>query len=185
MNKNTRKHIIKMPCKRYIKKYIVGMYGNPIQVSIKNEIGLVVKLCLEKTICHNFHPKIYDDTISFSISHYDWENVGFTIRPDCIHVVNSFMENLFETHLFQYCSAGTKAGKKRVHCIEDFADMFGIILDSDVNETQDISFEGVKKIEFRYRQRLEEISVQKEYDILINNLQVMQHRRSIKKSLNL
>jgi hypothetical protein len=79
--------------------------------------------------------------------------VGYYIREDNVVLLNRFLEECFETALRQFISEGAK-GEGRYVGYKDayyaFAEAYNIIID------EDISFDGLKKIEYRSRKKKSE-----------------------------
>lgn len=144
---------VSIPCKTYIKKYITTLYGHPVQATIKHSLGCMINLCLDKNIyldnriSESFIHKYYNDELIVHVNKWQFQRAGFSVSPGKAHLINKFMEDLFEVHLFQFVDAGVCSGRERKSCIDQFATLHHI-------ETEiDITFDALKKIEYRTRKK--------------------------------
>lgn len=153
-------YTIEIPCKPYIYKYIVTIFGELIIADTKSSIGMMMMLSLSKEIYrgkfyNNGHEFTYDNckhSIKVGLTKFQFDNFGSDISRVHIAHFNNFFESWFEEQLFCFVQDklynDTCDIKEALHA---FASRYNIILDADVNSEPDISYEGLKKKEYRYR----------------------------------
>lgn len=94
------------------------------------------------------------DTVNFCASFKTMAYKGHSINPDKIIAINRYFEDVFIDDLYRFClertkgSSGWRPGIDAA--IEEFARAFNIIIDTD------ISFDALKKAEYRHRKKQEE-----------------------------
>lgn len=154
--KNTKYHTVYLPCKPYIRKYILSRYGYPFVATNKTTFGSFVNLCLEKNIYTNealYQPvltKHYTEKLAINISNWQFVRIGFDFSPEKVIELNRFIEAMFEDHLCDFVSV--KFGvvpDTRKELINAFAKMYNI------EPEYDISMNALVKIEYRRRQEIE------------------------------
>lgn len=154
-------HLVDLPCRPAIKKYITAVFGDPAFASNKTILGLQITASLSKErytyrdFNEIFLRPIYTDKIQIRISHWQFENLGFDFSDEKIIELNQFMECLFEQHLCDWVSARMVQGAERKSLIEEFCALHNISLDI---EDGDISLEALIKTEYRKRIHLEKNS---------------------------
>jgi hypothetical protein len=147
---------LKIPVKPYIQKYLDIRFKHGIIYSSNNLIIQVVKLVLEgKT-----NNRLFRTRKDFTVAHYHSQitifipielvknrDIGINLSILSIKIINDLFESEFEYALDFYCNY-LRHGEEKQKCLYDFCDKHNIVID------EDISFEGIKKIEYRYRKRL-------------------------------
>jgi hypothetical protein len=140
---------------------------------------MLVKLCLDKNLYDNRQPlgdsflyKDMTDNMEVFINKWQFDNLGSELSREHIVFINRYLEAQFEEELYKYCSWYTsvkvdanKRNQGYKDAIHSFAEQFNIDLLGDINHdgTQkqpDISFDGLKRKELRYRGRLEKSKVE-------------------------
>ena len=145
----------RLPVKKYIQKYLTTMYGPTIPATMETDIGFVVLNTLasrlESQVCRGYN-KQFDNgkngDITFTIPfHYFY----LTKKELSIHtaiLLNRYFENKFEEELSRFVhSRNTEGWGKYKKAIEDFAAFYNIEIE------EDISFDGLKKMEYRHRKK--------------------------------
>jgi len=113
----------------------------------------MVNATLDKNIYQNrkisesFIHRDFNDKISFHLNEWQWNRIGFAFAPDKIAHINAFLEGLLEQHLLICCEVGVSYGRERQACIEEFAERHNISF------PEDITWEGIKQLEYRARVR--------------------------------
>jgi hypothetical protein len=150
-----------IPTKSYIRKYIHSRYGYPVVLNNKTLFGTVMISLLEKKAyssgardIHKATFSTYRDKVEMVIPQsYIIKNIhGLHISIDKAIVVNRYYENQFEEDLYHFCKYNlTKNGKHPGYdvAICQFAERHCIEFDVD------ITFEALKKMEYRFRKNLE------------------------------
>lgn len=146
-----------LPVKTYIKKYLTTQYGDPIHVTLTNDIGFVILNTLasrlESKACRGYldlWQKRYNDKIIFRIPFHYFSITKKEISPLTFVLLNRYFENKFDEDLHQFVSLKRPQGITNKRSIEIFLDKFSIDLDID------ISTDAMKKAEYRYRKRITE-----------------------------
>jgi hypothetical protein len=145
-----------LPAKTYIKKYINTLYGDPIIVDLKTDIGFLI-LCTLTSRLDSKHSrgcnldlslKRYSDKIVFKIPFHYFSIAKKEVSPATFFLLNRFFENKFDHDLHRFVTANkvTKGDIKKN--IELFLGRYNI--ESDI----DISYDALKKSEYRYRKSL-------------------------------
>lgn len=148
-----RHYLVYLPCKTYVRKYIEKAYGRPIKASLKHSLGAMINASLDKNIYQNrkisesFIHRDFSDRLSIHLNEWQWSRIGFSFPPEKIAQINVFLEGVLEQHLHICCEEGVRNGRERYACIEEFAARYGISF------PEDISWEGLVKVEYRFRCR--------------------------------
>jgi len=145
-----------LPAKTHIKKYITSLYGDPIRVDLKTDIGFVVLNTLASRLeCKLSRGYIdlwqnrFNDKIIFKVPFHYFSITKKEVSPFTFVLLNRYFENQFEKEFNSYVhKSKNQEGKTIKQSIENFLDTYGIDLDID------ISFEAIKKSEYRYRKTL-------------------------------
>lgn len=148
---------ITIPCKRYIRKYIEAVYGDPVRITNHSLIGIYIYALIEKKFydsrnndfsnSESFTEKHYNDKLTMLVSNFVFFNIGCDLSPQRALAVNRFFEEKFEDHLYMYCDAYVRNGEWRKTAIEDFAERYNIDLEID------ITFDSLKQTEYRLRRK--------------------------------
>lgn len=148
---------ISIPTKPYLKKYLHANYGDPAVFGFDDEFGPFIALALDKNVfsdrnyqvIHKAFDKYTEQLTCFLpkswIKHYRY---GTGIAPKKVVALNKLLEKFFEKELAMYCKVHTKHKVERKTAIEDFCK------DNGIDIEYDITFENLKKTEFRYRQKI-------------------------------
>jgi hypothetical protein len=91
--------------------------------------------------------------LPIQISEWQFENIGFDMPKDKAMAINAFIEEIFSEHLYWWCQVATQTKgryKGYDNAILQFAQKHNITID------EDISFDGLKKKEFRQRKLIEQ-----------------------------
>jgi hypothetical protein len=149
---------ITIPCKTYVKKYIEARYGGPLRITNHSVFGVFIYAVIEKNyyekrnrkcFSDSFANRHFNDSISFIASDFTFENIGFDVSHSKALVINRFLEQQLEEHLFLYCDAYVLAGRQRKDAIIEFSTKYNIDLEID------ITFDSLKQTEYRLRRKRE------------------------------
>ena len=163
---------LSIPSKPFIKKYIYKRYGYPVQVDNGTLIGVAISSILEKKV-HDNNPvddrenrfSSLTDKIELVIPAYkvySYEQ-GLNISIKKAIVLNRYFEIQFVEDLYRHCMQHTKPDLRNLtrkgfggcgydKAILQFAQMHDLEIDVD------ITFEALKKNEYRYRKKMESLS---------------------------
>jgi len=167
-----RNFSLSIPTKTYLKKYLYKRYGYPIQINNQTLIGIVVGSILEKKV-HDNNPKedrenkfaTFSDKLELVIPAYkiySYEQ-GLHVSKKKAIVINRYFEVQFEEDLYRYCLHNTDPVSRNLNykgrggcgydkAIINFASQYNLEIDVD------ITFESMKKNEYRFRKKIESLS---------------------------
>ena len=161
MNKPPQTYKVLLPTKTYLRKYIYAEHGWPLVLNYNSVLGTLVLSLLEKqefTIDMRegkMQKRIQymNDELEFTALLSTMPYKGYSLSNDKIIAINRYIENSFVEDLHRYCKyhikeTGWRPGINKA--IEAFAESYGIELEKD------ISYEALKKAEYRYKKRLEQ-----------------------------
>ncbi len=158
---------LSIPTKTYLKKYLHRRYGSPIQVSSQTLFGMVVISFLEKKVYsdqpiadRDFRYASFTDKLEVVLPAYRFYHMGLHLSKEKAIVLNRYFEEQFEEDLYRHCLTRVDSERAKLirkgkggcgydKAINEFADIHGIELDVD------ITFECLKKSEYRHRKKLE------------------------------
>lgn len=159
---------VNLPCKTYIKKYVISIYGQErlinkqpvfgLKADRSTHVGFMASLALEKQEYESRHKNdrspfgTLEDQLVLFVSRWQFQNIGFEVSRDAVHVINAYLEELFKEALYFHCQRYVKhdvrySGYKEA--IESFATRHDIVLEYD------IPYDSLKRIEARHRDRLQ------------------------------
>ena len=151
---------VKILTKPYLKKYLQSIYGQPIIFTTKNFFGSVVLALLEKPSV----PREKKDKMRLRIDSFTstleiycpiWflkqHKYGFDISEAHIIALNKLFEQRFTEDLFKFCKVLNLCGVDIEDGLEEFCRMHSLEID------EDITIEGLKQKEYRYRKHLTDI----------------------------
>jgi hypothetical protein len=153
----------RLPVKKYIQKYLTTLYGETIQANMDTDIGFVVLNTLasriEGKVSRGYNKQFENinlGQITFIVPfHYYY----LTKKELSVHtsiLLNRYFENRFEEDFVRYIQLVDLGGwGKYKKAIEGFAKLYNIEME------EDISFDGLKKMEYRQRKKNLEISLRR------------------------
>lgn len=144
----------KLHVKPHIQKYLTALYGVRIPANLESEVGLVVlniiSSRMESKVCR-WHLLQSEERHQGEVTFMIPINYYYLTQKDVSKLtrglLNRYFESRFQTDLCRHVSAYTQFGGGYKAAIEKFADMHGIVLE------EDITFDGLKKIEYRHRKK--------------------------------
>jgi hypothetical protein len=160
MNK-PQAYTVKVPTKTHLRKFIYAKHGYPLKLNYQTNYGTIILCMLNR---EDFSIKMSQFKIDVRLAHMNdsieltspintMHYKGYNMSSDAVIAVNRYFENEFAEELYRYCRDNIKDRNWRpgIHqAIHSFAEIYGIEVDID------ISFEALKKCEWRYRKREEE-----------------------------
>lgn len=156
----SRHYTVSLPVKPYIKKYIQTIEGSPIQFKGNSILCMLIRAYLENKP-HSGYSRdqlassltARPSTIDILVPMSKIRLIGFEIDPSQVVLINRFLEARFKEDLRRYIDKAIRAGgryKGYKEAYEAFADAYGIVLE------EDISYDGLKQIDFRSREAKKE-----------------------------
>lgn len=118
---------LEIPCKKYVKKYLIEKYGDSHQISKNTLLGLLTLELLEK----NFDPKQrqidFDTIYVVNIGEYYVNTKGVSVSTDKLNAIGASMERLFREDLFAYVDVVVRVTEYTVmEVIRDYLDYYKI-----------------------------------------------------------
>ncbi len=154
-----RKHFeLTIPTKPYLKKYLHALYGDPLFFTIHNHFGICIAAFLSRPFQFHHRKELlkirtdkFEDqlTINLPMAFLTSRQAGFDISDNHIITLNKLFENRFEEDLWRFCMAMNLRKRETKDAIEDFCCVYNISIDDD------ITFEALKKKEWRFRKKME------------------------------
>lgn len=181
MPKPSKYTTVYIPTKTYLKKYAHYKLGEYVFADGSHAIQKYLTNLLEKKLYdYDFKAlnRQFNDSLPVSVTRSAFEKIGFGIRPENVIDFNNFLEHLFDEDLYTFCQNYLRDYKVAGSAILTFASEYNISLtvrtrrkltkeprlEDARNEFarkvgleigDDISFECLKKMEYRARKRLE------------------------------
>ncbi len=158
---------LSIPTKTYLKKYLHKRYGLPIPVNSQSLFGMVMISFLEKKVYsdqpiadRDFRYASFTDKVEVVLPAYRFYHLGLHVTKEKAIVLNRYFEEQFEEDLYRHCLVRVDSERAKLHrkgkggcgydkAINEFAALHGIDLE------EDITFECLKKSEYRHRKKLE------------------------------
>jgi len=148
-------YLVKVPCKRYIRKFITSIFGDPVKADRSSSVGCFLNSILTKNTYESrnigdvFDTKYMHDHIPFMINKFQFTHIGFDVPKDKVLELNRYLENMFEEMLYSYCHVRIDINPERKKLIEEFVRLYKIEVD------EDISMDALVKMEYRFRKGIE------------------------------
>lgn len=126
---------LKIPCKSYVRKYLIARYGLNHTITKQSLLGMMVHEKLSK----NYNPANYirrsDDVYEVVLTDWCFRNVGHSIDIPTLNALGSAMYYLFRENLYLYVRQQLAKGEKATTAIKEFLQMFDITEDELKFET--------------------------------------------------
>jgi len=148
---------IHLPTKPHLKKYLEAKYGNPVIFQMDSYFGLIIAAVIEKNVYADRNKEvihrafdIYKEPIiiHLPISWLKNYRYGTDVSEKHVVYINKLIESSFEDELYMHCAVATIYNQQRKIAIENFCAGYNIDIETDV------SFENLKKMEYRYREKI-------------------------------
>lgn len=177
---------LRLPVKKYIQKYLTTLYGPTIPATMDTDIGFVVLNTMASRIegkvargynkeFSNFKSAIVTFTVPF---HYFYLTKKELSIHTCI-LLNRYFETKFLDELSSFISMrGIKGNGGYCKAIEEFASFYNIEIE------EDISFDGLKKKEYRHRNKAIIRERKKNFNNKLRNLSPNTNPQHLKYLLN-
>jgi hypothetical protein len=148
--------------KPFLKKYLESCFGTPIKLGIDSYIGMSMACVLEKNVYSDRNKKIMQTNlvqlncqckIYLPISWLKHYRYGTGIEEKKQIFINNLIEYEFERELCLFVQTNIKHGV-RVKGYKEALEMFAALFNLEID--QDITYENLRKIEYRFRKNLEQ-----------------------------
>ena len=154
-------YTVTVPVKPYIRKFVNYIEGDPILSSDQSRIWMIIRPCLEKSFCSGLSKKqianqtlAFTDKITIHIPISKMRLYGHSVSVASIILINRILENDFERELSNYVERSIRDHVRYKGYKEA---LFAFAYENQVDLEEDISFDGLKKIEYRYRTNIKKI----------------------------
>lgn len=155
---------VQIPTSPYLKQFIKAEFGEPIPINNYNLVGVFLIGVLQK---ENFNTRLPNEKKDFRYTRFTTavtcvapitliRNFGFALNADATIQINRFFEEYFDRELYLFVKRNTDPGKRYAgykQAIEAFAVLHSLDLENTV------TFDALKKMESRYRKKIEDKSV--------------------------
>ncbi len=149
-----RNYSIQIPTKPYLKKYLQSLYGNPVVFYAKNYFGVTVLSLMQRkfffrqneTFVHKAFDR-YTQQLDIEFPYWWMKQSHFPqdIPVQNILILNKLFEERFEEDLYSYVLFSAASGAEIKAAMESFCMIYNIEI------PEDISYDALKKKEFRHR----------------------------------
>lgn len=150
---------LKIPCKTFVKKYLIARYGLNHTITRQSLLGVMVHEKLTK----NYNPaeriRITDDVYEVVLTDWCFKNVGHSIDLQTLNALGSALYYLFREDMHLHVRSKIVKGEKATQAIKDFLLMYGITED-------DLKFETVYR---DYKRKHDSIKRDKDKKTLVNH----------------
>jgi len=150
-------YTVVLPVKPYVRKYVAAIEGDTIHFNSDSMLCLIIRAYLQNSnrcglskqqIQTNLLTRTSEIKILIPATPKNKSTIGFELKGDHIVLINRFLEDCFERALLHYIKMHTKREgrfKGYKEAFYGFAELYNIVLE------EDISYDGLKKIEHRSR----------------------------------
>jgi|SRR5690606_18739232 len=149
---------LKIPCKTFVKKYLIGRYGTTQTVTRQSLLGLMVHEKLSKNYDPAEYVRITDDVYEVVLTEWCFKNVGHSIDIPTLNALGSALYYLFREDMYLFVRSRIIKGEKATQALKEFLDNYGITDD-------DLKFESVYR---DYKRKHASIKRDKDKKTLIN-----------------
>lgn len=150
-------YTIHLPVKTYVRKYLETIYGNPIFIDGKTIFSDIILSKLSSNLT-SFLPATdldtrlnrFADKVDIKIPIHYWYRLEKNVTQHTIVRINRYFENCFESDLHKHVDLQVRyVNAERKAAIESFA------AEHKLDVEVDITFEAMKKMEYRHRKEKE------------------------------
>lgn len=155
-------YTVTIPTSPYIKAFVTKLYGDTIRINNKTSLGsYLIGVLTKKSIdvkCiqdkKDLRFKFFVDKLSCVAPFSQMDNYGYNLSENHIIQINRYIENLFEETLYFYVQNRINKNNRYSgieKAIENFVEEY--------NLPENVTMDCLKKIEYRYRKKIESISI--------------------------
>lgn len=137
-----------IPCKPYVKRFLVNSFGKPADLSFDRHVYKYFQHLLNRRVHRNasrsnfkqYGKLIYHEEVDIAISEETFQRYGFSMHRQAVFDFNVFLEDYIKTIARVFILTCQSFGMKRTQAIREFQDTFGFHEDdySTENILQDI-----------------------------------------------
>lgn len=154
---------VSLPVKAYIKKYIHTIEGSPIRFDSNSMLCMIIRAYLQSKAKSGRSRQELISAVSIRRERLEIQIpktkknisvIGLHIKEDNIVLINRYLEELFEQELHRFINQYIQSAEGRYKGYKEayfsFAELYNIVLE------EDITFDGLKKLEYRNRKKYSE-----------------------------
>lgn len=156
----TKHYTVHLPVKPYIKKFVETIEGPQLRYTGTSPLCRIVCAYLENKSSTGLSAAQKADALSkrttsiqITVPMRCMYTIGASLSPDGILQANAYLQDEFERAVSHFLRQYTKSKEGRYKgykdAIQAFADFYNIVLEDD------ITYEGLKKLEYRFRKKEE------------------------------
>ncbi len=117
---------INIPCKKYVKKYLIAKYGEKHTISRNTLLGLFTLEYLEKDFKPELGEMQFDDRYVIEIGEYYFKKKGHSINLAKRKMIGMVMERLVREEIFQFVDIKVIAGSDALESIREYLKFYKI-----------------------------------------------------------
>lgn len=117
---------IKIPCKIYVKKYLIARYGIKHTITRNSFLGLFVTEFLTKDFDPKQKYKAYDAEYEIEITEWMFKNIGHSVSVKALEAIGNSFYLIFREDLFEYVQLQLKKGTNASNAIKEFLKNYDI-----------------------------------------------------------
>lgn len=117
---------IKIPCKSYVKKYLIAKYGEKHTISRNTLLGLFTLEYLEKDFKPELGEMQFDDKYVIEIGEYYFKKKGHSISIAKRKMIGMVMERLVREEIFQFVDIQVIDGCDALESIRNYLRFYKI-----------------------------------------------------------
>lgn len=126
-------HIVKVPCKPYVKKFLISSYGNPVNVKKDKHIYKYLQKVLERKLHRNngrasfkqYGKMIYHEEVELVINKDTFKHNGFDLHREDVTDLNAIFEGHIKKIICVFIFALMSCGFKKINAITEAQKVFG------------------------------------------------------------
>lgn len=151
---------VSLPIKPYIKKYVHTIEGSPIRFDSNSMLCMIIRAYLQSKAKSGRSRQELTSAVSIRRERLEIQVlktkknvsvIGHFISEDNIVLINRYLEELFEQELHRFINQYIQSAEGRYKGYKAayfaFAELYNIVLE------EDITFDGLKKLEYRNRKK--------------------------------
>lgn len=143
--------ILQLPVSNYIKKYLIALYGESYKLTINDELGILIRNCLQKKTYYNYKPikDIRNTHYSIHISISQFEKYGCMIREQQISEIYKTLDFNFRNNIYR------QAVINKIKFNIDYKDSVLAYLSSFGISENEMSYSTIRKDFNRKKEKIE------------------------------
>ena len=157
-------YTVVIPCKPYVKKFLIDNYGNPVDIRKDKYLYKYFKNVLDRKLYRNnsrysfkkYGKMIYREEVIFIINEETFERDGFSIHHNDIIDINSLFEGYIKKIISVFVFALISCGHKTISAINEAQKLFNF---SEDDMSTDLILKSCKREQDLKEKILAQVSV--------------------------